>query len=146
MRFKKLDKNAVEPTKAHAEDAGFDLASLQEVVLPVDTITTVNTGISVQIPAGHVGLLVARSSLQKKCLMLANSMGVIDCGYMGPIMAKIYNFGKHEQTIAAGERFVQLLLVPIALDQNMYEDLGTVENWNNYSVRGTGGFGSTGTL
>ena len=78
--------------------------------------------------------------------MLANSMGVIDSGYVGPIMAKIYNFGKESQTLAAGERFVQLLIVPIALDQNMYEDLGTMENWNNSSARGTGGFGSTGTL
>ncbi len=146
MRFKKLDDRAVPPTKAHNEDAGFDLASLDGVVLPPGVITTVNTGISVSIPAGHVGLLVARSSLQKKSLMLANSMGIIDSGYLGPIIAKVYNFGEHTQGLAAGERFVQLLVVPIAIDQNMYEDLGSVEAWESQSIRGTGGFGSTGAV
>lgn len=146
MRFKKLDSKALPPSKAHKEDAGFDLATLEEVTLPADLVTSVNTGISVTIPAGHVGLLVARSSLQKKSLMLANSMGIIDSGYLGPIIAKVYNFGEFTQTLEAGERFVQLVVVPIAVDQNMYEDLGSLEAWQNQSIRSTDGFGSTGTV
>lgn len=157
IEFNLLDERAALPVRAHPTDAGLDLASLEDVTLGLMRRVLVRTGISVRIPAGYVGLLVPRSSLSKKNIMLTNSCGIIDADYRGELLislmyvdtdtrtefAKIVNHeGEGRQHIGAGERIAQLLIVPIALPEAI-KYTGDTESWAD-TARGTGGFGSTG--
>ncbi|WP_018119404.1 dUTP diphosphatase [Corynebacterium mastitidis] len=140
-----------EPTRAHLGDAGLDLRAAHD-----QTITTpghaawVSTGVKAAIPEGHVGLLMARSSLYKHGLELANAVGVIDAGYRGEIIVAVRNIrysllalqslepGDRSAHVKAGQRIAQLLIVPIAIPEvKLVNTLPATE-------RGTGGFGSTG--
>lgn len=87
IRFKKLSPNAVTPSRAHSSDAGFDLTATS-LVFDREGNATYGFGIAVEIPDGYVGLVFPRSSISKKDLILSNSVGVIDSGYRGEIMAK----------------------------------------------------------
>lgn len=145
IEFKLLDDSAVLPVRAHPTDAGLDLASLEAVDLRFNLRKLVRTGLSVRIPTGYVGLLVPRSSLSKKGIMLTNSCGIIDADYRGELLVSlICNFGAAgtEARIEAGERIAQLLIVPIALPDPI-KYTGNDDDWTN-TTRGTGGFGSTG--
>lgn len=90
IRFKKLTETATIPTRAHDTDAGFDLTTVSQCT-DLDGNMVYGTGISVEIPKGYVGLVFPRSSISKKQLSLSNSVGVIDAGYRGEIMAKFRN-------------------------------------------------------
>ena len=126
------------PTRAHKDDAGLDLRAAEGRWLYESGIfTMVDTGTAVDIPKGHVGLLVARSSLCHKGLMLANGVGIIDPGYHGTIKVPLVSFCRNAN-IDAGERIAQLVIVPIA--QVVPVEVGGFEE----SERGNGGFGSTG--
>lgn len=139
VKFKKLIENAVTPTKAHETDAGFDLTATSKIIDDECNIVY-GTGIAVEIPNGYVGLLFPRSSIAKKSLILSNSVGVIDSGYRGEIMAK-FKIALHPDNIATynvGERIAQLIITPIP-------DVEFVEvSELNDSDRGVGGYGSTG--
>lgn len=127
------------PTRAHPTDAGLDLYAAETVHIPPKVVTLVPTGIAVAIPAGHVGLLVARSSLAvKKAMTLANGVGVIDADYRGEIKVPITPTDGCHNLIQAGQKIAQLIILPIALP--------TVEVVSELpeSARGLGGFGSTG--
>lgn len=132
----KLPYKGAAPTRAHKDDAGLDLRAAESVWIAYGCLCMVDTGTAVDIPKGHVGLLVARSSLCKKGLMLANGVGIIDSGYHGTI--KVPLLGVSADGIEAGERIAQLVIVPIA-DVEPVE----VEEFED-SERGEGGFGSTG--
>lgn len=128
------------PTRAHPTDAGLDLYAAETVQIAPRVVTLVPTGIAVAIPAGHVGLLIARSSLaSKKSMTLANGAGVIDADYRGEIQVPIVTTDGCHNLIQAGTRIAQLLILPIALP--------TVEVVSELpdSERGHGGFGSTGS-
>lgn len=155
IEFKLLDPRASLPVRAHPTDAGLDLASLDEVRLDLMERTLVKTGVSVRIPAGYVGLLVPRSSLSKKNIMLTNSCGIIDADYRGELLISLMHVNKDDTSefarnilyvphahIQASERIAQLLIVPIALPDAI-KYTGSDEDWNN-TQRGVGGFGSTG--
>jgi dUTP pyrophosphatase len=125
-------------------DAGLDLRSKQSVTLARNNRVLVGTGVQARIPEGYVGLLVPRSSLSKKHVVMLNSVGIIDSGYRGELKACLSYTGYQDWvTIDKDERIVQLLVVPIALPNVLvrYED---DEKWND-TARGVGGFGSTGT-
>lgn len=127
------------PTRAHPTDAGLDLYAAETLQIPPRVVTLVPTGIAVAIPAGHVGLLIARSSLaSKKSMTLANGVGVIDADYRGEIKVPIVTTDGCHNLIQAGTRIAQLIIMPIALP--------TVEVVDELpdSDRGVGGFGSTG--
>lgn len=81
--FKKLVPEAVEPKKAHHNDAGFDMVCVSKK--ETDKYIQYGTGIAMEIPDGYVGLIYPRSSVTKKDLMLKNSVGIIDAGYRGEI-------------------------------------------------------------
>ena len=100
----------------------------------------VHTGIAMEIPEGYVGLIYARSGLAtKRSLAPANKVGVIDSDYRGEIMVALHNHGSLPQTIGHGERIAQIVIAPfLKADYELTEELGE-------TVRGTGGFGSTGT-
>ena len=127
------------PTRAHPTDAGLDLYAAETVHIIPNQVTLVPTGIAVAIPEGHVGLLVARSSLAvKKAMTLANGVGVIDPDYRGEIKVPIVPLDGCHNLIQAGTRIAQLVILPIALPRiDVVADLPE-------SPRGNGAFGSTG--
>jgi dUTP pyrophosphatase len=128
------------PVRAHSSDAGADLLATVRTWLPKGERTLVPTGVAVSIPVGYVGLLIPRSSLSKKEIIMSNSVGVIDSDYRGEIMAALTYIGNDSDGIMlnAGERIVQLLIMPIILPKFI-----EVNNLDE-TARGEGGFGSTG--
>lgn len=139
--FKKLDKNAVQPCYGSEYAAGADLfACMNEpvVINPGDT-EFIHTGISVELPACTVGLVYARSGLAcKKGIAPANKVGVIDCDYRGEIMVALHNHSKETVSIEPGERVAQMVVAPYI--PAVYEETQELSD----TVRGEGGFGSTG--
>ena len=128
------------PTRAHATDAGADLRSKQNHILQPGEQFMYDTGVAIAIPEGFVGLIFNRSSQGKQGIVIPNSVGVIDSDYRGNMKVILRNTSDKDYTIMIGDRIAQLVLVPIAIPVlEQYEG----DNWNN-TVRGTGGFGSTG--
>lgn len=141
VNAKKLNDRAILPKYGSAYAAGADLYSCEgEIVVPPHKTVFVHTGIAMEIPEGLVGLVYARSGLAcKRSLAPANKVGVIDSDYRGEIMVAIHNHGDEEQVVAEGERVAQLVLTPYVAAE--YEEVAELSD----TVRGTGGFGSTGT-
>ena len=141
VRIKKLRENAVVPTYGSEFAAGADLyAAVEESVTIAPSETKlIPTGIAMEIPVGYAGFIYARSGLaSKKGLAPANKVGVVDADYRGEVMVALHNHGKTEQTIEAGERIAQMVIAPF-ITANFIES----ENLED-TVRGAGGFGSTG--
>ena len=137
VKIKKLHPSAVIPTYAKKGDAGMDLVvtTIKDEAYQV----TYGFGIAVEIPEGYVGLVFPRSSIKKTDMVLSNSVGVIDSGYRGEIMATFKKLaGTVSQKYFVGERAAQLLIIPYP--QVEFEEAETLSD----SDRGTGGFGSTG--
>jgi dUTP pyrophosphatase len=128
------------PVRAHATDAGADLIAVTDVTLIRGVRTLVGTGVHIAIPAGYVGLLIPRSSLSKKDIIMTNSVGVIDSDYRGEIMMSLMYIGALQDyhIVCSGTRIAQLVIVPILLTSfENVKELGDTE-------RASGGFGSTG--
>lgn len=152
LKIMKLTDTAITPTRGTPVAAGLDLyadsaMANKDVTVWDDVITIkphaqakINTGIAAAIPSGYVGLLFNRSGIAiKQNLRLANCVGVIDEDYRGPIIAAFQSDSDEEQKIKIGDRVAQLVLVPC-----IYPDVEIVDELDN-TIRGTGGFGSTGT-
>lgn len=142
IRLSSLD--AIAPTRANKEDAGLDLYVPRGFSWDFEPgeKRVVNTNVQVALQRGFVGLLAARSSLQKKNLMVANNVGIIDAGYRGDLMVVLWNFGTEKVTLAAGEKFAQLVIVPILTPRTRIVEESD-NTWYD-TARGAGGFGSTG--
>jgi dUTP pyrophosphatase len=142
IRIKKLDDRAVTPTYGSEYSAGADLYALIDgavEILPHETVF-IHTGISVEIPEGYCGLVFARSSMgAKRGLAPANKVGVIDADYRGEVMVALHNHSEKPATVEQGERIAQLAIVPFLKAE--FEESNELSD----TVRGTGGFGSTGT-
>jgi dUTP pyrophosphatase len=141
INFKKLSDKAVEPTKAHDSDAGFDLSVAKittEIGEDGQLILVVHTDISIEIPTGYVGYIFPRSSICKKSIYLTNSVGVIDSGYRGEITAKMKsNTNVIPAVYKEGDRFGQLIIMSIpTITFNETDKLSE-------SDRGTDGYGSS---
>lgn len=136
----KLNESAVLPTRAHPGDAGLDLFSIEEAHLGPGERWSVGTGIAVEIPAGHAGLVLPRSGLAREHgIALVNSPGLIDAGYRGEVRVLLLNTDPAETVrIEAGARIAQLVVTPVAPAEPV-EATALGE-----SARGEGGFGSTG--
>ena len=142
VKFKKLHNNAVTPTYGTPFSAGADLYACMEnaVILPPGETQFIHTGLALEIPAGLVGLVYARSGMAcKKGIAPANKVGVIDSDYRGEIMVALHNHSQSPVSIEPGDRIAQLVLAPYITA--VFEETAALED----SVRGTGGFGSTGT-
>ena len=141
VNVKKLNENAVMPTYGSLFAAGADLYALldSETVIEPQQTLLVHTGLSMEIPEGYAGLIYARSGLaSKRGLAPANKVGVVDADYRGEIMVALHNHSAIEQSISAGERIAQLVVAPfLKVD---FEETDTLSD----TVRGEGGFGSTG--
>lgn len=137
MKMKvKLDDGAYIPTRAHSTDAGLDLYAPCIAVIPPDESVCIDTGVHVEIPEGFVGMIKSKSGLNVKNGI--TSEGVIDCGYTGSVVVKLYNHGKDTVRIAKGQKITQLVIMPI-----ITPDIEVVDSLEE-TERGNGGFGSTG--
>lgn len=137
IKIKKLRDDAVIPFKAHPTDAGFDLTATSKNIDEYGN-SVYGTGISVEIPENHVGLLFPRSSNARKDLLLTNSVGVIDSGYRGEITFKFKNIGFVGNRYNIGDRIGQLIIIP-------YPEVTFIETDElSETQRGNGGYGSTG--
>lgn len=133
-----LDEGAVFPTRAHEDDAGLDLYSREEKVIPAGGGSAVfDTGVHVELPEGTFGKLESKSGLNVNDSVVSLG-GVIDRGYRGSIRVKLYNFGTEDYTVRKGQKIVQMVIQPFAAPE-MEEALTLTE-----TVRGENGFGSTG--
>ena len=131
-----LDPGARMPTRAHPTDAGLDLYAMETVVIPARGRAAVSTGVHVAIPEGYVGMLKSKSGLNVKKNILGE--GVIDAGYTGPIVVKLYNHGDEDVTIEAGMKLIQMVILPILTPElELADSLEATD-------RGGSGFGSTG--
>ncbi len=142
LNIKKLNENATVPTYGTAYSAGADLYALSDAPIAIEAhkTTLVHTGIAVEIPEGYCGLIFARSGLaSKRGLAPANKVGVIDADYRGEVMVALHNHTDAIQAIEAGERIAQLVIVPfLKCEFELVDELSD-------TVRGVGGFGSTGS-
>ena len=140
IRVKKLDERAILPTYGTEFSAGADLYNLPESVeIAPHTTVLIHTGIATEIPEGYCGLIFARSGLAtKRGLAPANKVGVIDADYRGEIMVALHNHSDKAAIVEAGERVAQLAIVPFLKAE--FEQSDELSD----TVRGSGGFGSTG--
>ena len=161
VKIKRLHKDAVIPKCAKPGDAGLDLTAIDRKLVKEDSgveYIEYDTGLAIEIPNGHVGLIFPRSSLCSKDLILSNHVGVIDSGYRGSIKAKFkldvtyeriadieeksvtYYRGKvlcYSEIYAIGERCMQLIILPYPqIEFIEVDELSSTE-------RGSGGYGST---
>jgi dUTP pyrophosphatase len=136
----KLVEDAVLPTRAHAGDAGLDLYACEAAHIGPGERWSVGTGVAVEIPDGHAGLVLPRSGLAKKHgIALVNAPGLIDSGYRGELRVLLLNTDPAETfRVQPGERIAQLVISPVVLAEPI-ETAALAE-----SVRGDGGFGSSG--
>lgn len=132
----KLDEGAKMPTKAHSTDAGFDIYARDTQIIPAKESAKFDTGVHIELPVGSVGMLKSKSGLNVKHGI--TSEGVIDVGYTGSIVVKLYNNSGYDYTVNAGDKITQLVIMPILTPE--LTEVDTLEE----TERGNGGFGSTG--
>jgi dUTP pyrophosphatase len=140
LHVRRLDRRATLPTRAHDGDAGLDLYALEDSSLAPGERAAISTGIAVEIPDGHAGLVLPRSGLAlRHGIALVNAPGLIDSGYRGELRVLLLNTDRTEPfQISAGDRIAQLLLIRA-------ETASVVEAEElSDSARGGGGFGSSG--
>lgn len=132
----KLDEGAKMPTRAHTYDAGLDLYAKEGQIVPARESAVFDTGVHMEIPQGYVGFLKSKSGLNVKHGI--TSEDVIDAGYTGSIVVKLYNHSGYDYEIKAGDKISQLVILPVYLATPVLaDDLDETE-------RGDNGFGSSG--
>ena len=139
LLFKKLNPEAQTPVRQHPDDAGLDLFSVEDTVIPAQGRTVVGTGISVAIPKGYAGFIQPRSGLAaKRGITVLNTPGLIDSGYRGELLVILYNTNLYNYAeIGKGDRIAQLVILPVAFPELV--EVSELEK----SDRGEGGLGST---
>lgn len=131
-----LDEGAFDPTHGHESDAGWDLKTPNGFTLNAHSSLAIDTGIHIDIPDGYVGFIKSKSGLNVKSSIL--SEGVIDAGYTGSIVVKLYNNSDVDKEFSAGDKITQIVFLPIP-------SVGLVKvSALNEHERGANGFGSTG--
>lgn len=138
MKIKvKLDSGAFPPESAHEADAGYDLRTPTDCYIPAGKFAIIDTGVHIAIPKGYVGFLKSKSGLNVRDHLTGE--GVIDSGYTGSIMVKLYhNSESGGKYFRRGDKIIQIVLLPILKGEiEIVEELEETE-------RGDSGFGSTG--
>lgn len=140
VNIKKLSDNAVIPTRGTPFSAGMDLTATKVRVVEESDHGYVEYGtdLAFEIPEGHVGLLFPRSSISKTGMILSNSVGVIDSDYRGEVTMR-FKWRRETKLYQPGERIGQLIIIPYP-----QIELVPVQELNE-TVRGEGGYGSTGS-
>ncbi len=140
IRIQKIHPAAVLPAYAHgpAEDAGMDLCSVEDAVLEPGVARLVATGLTIEIPPGYEAQVRPRSGLAlRHSIVMPNAPGTIDPGYRGELRVILLNLGREPYTVRAGDRIAQMIVA-------QYEPVEWLEEQLAESLRGTGGFGSSG--
>jgi dUTP pyrophosphatase len=140
LRVRLLSADARLPSRAHDGDAGLDLYAADGAIIGAGERATVGTGVAIEVPAGHAGLVLPRSGLAARHgIALVNAPGLIDAGFRGELKVLLLNTDRTEPfEVGPGDRIAQLLITPFA-------DAGPVEVVElSASSRGEGGFGSSG--
>lgn len=131
-----LDDGAYMPVRGHKTDAGLDIKTPKDVTVPAKGSVIVDTGVHIELPPNTVGMLKSKSGLNVKYGI--TSEGVIDVGYTGSIVAKLYNHSETHVILKKGNKITQLVILPIVpVELEQVSELMATE-------RGSGGFGSTG--
>lgn len=136
LPVKRSATDAILPTRAHPDDAGLDLYTVEDIALNPGQGKLAKTGIAIALPGGHVGLVADRSSLAKRGVKTAG--GVIDAGYRGEILVMLWNISLEPVFLRSRERIAQLLILPVATPA-----VKEIESLDE-TLRGEKGFGSTG--
>lgn len=132
-----LEEGAYEPVRGHADDAGLDLRCPVRTVIPAGGAAVIDLLVRAEIPRGYFGKLESKSGLNVKH-GVASLGGTIDSGFTGTIVAKLYNFGPEDYVLEAGDKCVQLIIMPCETPE-----LVKVDSLHD-TERGSNGFGSTG--
>lgn len=135
MRIK-LDVGAYEPVRGHSTDAGLDIRSRETKTIFPHSSEVFKTGVHVELPSGTAGVLISKSGLNT--MSDITSTGLVDDGYTGEIVVKLYNHGDNHYKVRAGDKITQLVIVPV-----LYEPVEVVDEITG-GERGDNGFGSTG--
>ncbi len=140
LLIRRLDPDVAIPSTAHPGDAGADLVTTVDVELGAGERVTVPTGIAIALPAGYAGFVLPRSGLAARYgLGIVNAPGTVDAGYRGEIMVTLVNHDLHRSlTLRRGDRIAQLVVQRV--ERAVFHEVDTLPG----SVRGEGGFGSTG--
>ena len=140
LNVRLLDPAAKLPSRSHEDDAGYDLCSVETHVIAPGDRARVRTGVAIELPPGHAGWVVPRSGLaDRHGISLVNAPRLIDPGYRGEISVLLLNTDRDNAfTLAAGARLAQIVFTPVS-----FPDCIEVEALTE-TVRGAGGFGSTG--
>jgi dUTP pyrophosphatase len=137
IKFKKLNENAIAPQYAHSFDAGMDLFCLENISVKPNERVQIGTGIAMEIPEGFVGLIWDKSGLSHKS-GLKTVGGVVDSQYRGEIKVGMINLSKETYHFEAGHKIAQMLIQKV-------EQVDLLESDSlSDTLRGEGGFGSTG--
>ena len=132
----KIDEGAMMPTRAHQTDAGLDLYSRETQIVPAKESAIFDTGVHIELPEGTAGFLKSKSGLNVHHDIIGE--GVIDVGYTGSIVVKLYNLGGYDYKVNKGDKIIQLVIQPILTPElELTDELDETE-------RGNGGLGSTG--
>lgn len=132
----KLDKYAFMPVREHITDAGLDIRAIDDGIVRAKQSLLFHTGVHVQLPKGTAGLFVSKSGLMVKHEI--TSTGLVDEGYSGEVLIKLFNHGDKDYEVKRGDKIAQLVVMPV-----MYEPVEIVNSING-GLRGEAGFGSTG--
>lgn len=131
-----LDEKALMPTKAHTQDAGYDLYSRETKVIHGGSNAVFDTGVHVELPEGTCGLLVSKSGLNINSSI--TSTGLLDEGYTGSIKVKLYNSGVKPYEVHEGDKITQLVVLPVV--ETSLQLVSSLEETD----RGDNGLGSSG--
>ena len=138
MRVSMTEGAGYVPAYAHDGDAGLDLRSTEDTLIPVGQSRLIGTGLRCEIPDGCVGLVFPRSGLGSRGVTIRNAVGVIDSGYRGEVMCALWNTTESAFHVHRGDRICQMVVVPfMACDLEVADELSDSE-------RGEDGHGSTG--
>jgi dUTP pyrophosphatase len=140
LRVRRLRSDARLPARAHDDDAGYDLCALEAATLGPGERATVRTGIAIELPPGHAGLVLPRSGLAARHgIAIVNAPGLIDSGYRGELKVLLLNTDRAQAfDIAPGDRIAQLVIVAVAALEVVEADAFAA------TARGERGFGSSG--
>ena len=137
LKVKKLFKNVELPEYALDTDLGFDIRANETVIIPVSEQKTIRTGLAIEIPEGHVGLIRDRAGIITK-MGLHTAAGTFDPAYRGEVSIVLVNCGEHETEVEKGMRIAQMIILPVA--KAKLKEVKELSSTN----RGERGFGSTG--
>ena len=137
IEFLRFSSSAITPTQDTKDSAFFDLYSVENVIVPADSMNIVKTDIGFKIPTGYFGKIYGRSSLAIRCTEVSG--GVIDSDYRGPVSVTFFNFSNKSIEIENVRRFCQIVFHKIANHPVLRE----VDKFEDKTDRGEGSFGST---